>query len=58
LKPSGRLSPEIDLAALRANFRALRAVVPHGELMVVVKADAYWHGAFAAAVHPSTNWLG
>ena len=40
---------EIDLGALRANFRALRAVVPHGELMVVVKADAYGHGAIAVA---------
>ena len=40
---------EIDLGALRANFRALRAVVPHGELMVVVKADAYGHGAIMVA---------
>src|SRR5260370_6274055 len=40
---------EIDLGALRANFRALRAVVPHGELMVVVKADAYGHGAVNVA---------
>ncbi len=40
---------EIDLGALRANFRALRAVVPHGELMVVVKADAYGHGAVTVA---------
>ena len=36
---------EIDLGALRSNFRALRAVATHGELMVVVKADAYGHGA-------------
>src|SRR5271169_4056003 len=40
---------EIDLGALRANFRALRAVASHGELMVVVKADAYGHGAVAVA---------
>ena len=40
---------EIDLVALRSNFRALRAVASHGELMVVVKADAYGHGAVAVA---------
>jgi len=40
---------EIDLGALRSNFRALRAVATHGELMVVVKADAYGHGAVTVA---------
>ena len=40
---------EIDLAALRSNYRALRAVASHGELMVVVKADAYGHGAVTVA---------
>jgi alanine racemase len=40
---------EIDLGALRANFRALRAVTSHNELMVVVKADAYGHGAVTVA---------
>jgi len=40
---------EIDLGALRANFRASRAVAAHGELMVVVKADAYGHGAVTVA---------
>ncbi len=40
---------EIDLAALRSNFHALRAVASHGELMVVVKADAYGHGAVTVA---------
>src|SRR5260370_4719738 len=40
---------EIDLAALRSNFRALRAVASHGELMVVDKADAYGHGAVTVA---------
>jgi alanine racemase len=40
---------EIDLGALRSNFRALRRVAPHGELMVVVKADAYGHGAVGVA---------
>jgi alanine racemase len=40
---------EIDLGALRANFRALRAMTSHHELMVVVKADAYGHGAVMVA---------
>jgi alanine racemase len=40
---------EIDLGALRSNFRVLRAVASHGELMVVVKADAYGHGAVTVA---------
>ncbi|MGH7815288.1 MAG: alanine racemase [Candidatus Binataceae bacterium] len=39
---------EIDLAALRANFHALRAL-EKGELMAVVKADAYGHGAVTVA---------
>jgi alanine racemase len=36
---------EIDLAALRSNYHALKAAASHGELMVVVKADGYGHGA-------------
>jgi alanine racemase len=40
---------EIDLGALRSNFLALRTVASHGELMVVVKADAYGHGAVTVA---------
>jgi alanine racemase len=40
---------EIDLGSLRANFRVLRALASHGELMVVVKADAYGHGAVTVA---------
>ena len=40
---------EIDLGALRSNFRAMRALAAHGELMVVVKADGYGHGAVTVA---------
>jgi alanine racemase len=40
---------EIDLGALRWNYRALKARAPRGELMAVVKADAYGHGAVAVA---------
>lgn len=36
---------EIDLAALRANYRALRAFTNGADIMAVVKADAYGHGA-------------
>ncbi|HEY6395218.1 MAG TPA: alanine racemase, partial [Candidatus Binataceae bacterium] len=35
----------IDLASLRANYHALRNLSGGSELMVVVKADAYGHGA-------------
>ncbi len=40
---------EIDLGALRHNFRTLRALAPASDLMVVVKADAYGHGAVTVA---------
>ena len=41
---------EIDLAALAHNVKALKAfVAPHTQLMAVVKADAYGHGAVAVA---------
>jgi alanine racemase len=40
---------EIDLGALRWNYRALKARAGGGELMAVVKADAYGHGAVAVS---------
>lgn len=37
---------EINLAALEANARAMRRLVsPHQEIIAVIKADAYGHGA-------------
>ncbi len=36
---------EIDLGALGANYRAIKAAGRGAELMAVVKADAYGHGA-------------
>lgn len=36
---------EIDLGALGANYRAIKAVGGGAEVMAVVKADAYGHGA-------------
>ncbi|KPC88786.1 alanine racemase [Streptomyces sp. NRRL WC-3753] len=56
-----RARAEIDLAALRANVRALRERAPGAALMAVVKADAYGHGAFRcarAAVDAGATWLG
>lgn len=40
---------EIDLDALRHNYHALRRSAGKAEMMVVVKADAYGHGAVAVA---------
>ena len=40
---------EIDLGALRANYRALSAYTNGAAIMAVVKADAYGHGAVEVA---------
>ena len=57
-----RARAEIDLAALRANVRALRARAPRRRLMAVVKADAYGHGAVPLrprrASRRARTWLG
>ncbi|MEU9736091.1 alanine racemase [Streptomyces sp. NPDC048002] len=56
-----RARAEIDLAAVRANVRTLRARAPHAALMAVVKSDAYGHGALPcarAAVEAGATWLG
>ncbi|MFI8190739.1 alanine racemase [Streptomyces sp. NPDC085946] len=56
-----RARAEIDLAALRANVRTLRAHAPGAALMAVVKSDAYGHGAARcarAAVAAGATWLG
>ncbi|GGW43957.1 alanine racemase [Streptomyces xantholiticus] len=64
--PTRRTAPlraraEIDLGALRANVRALRARAPHAALMAVVKSDAYGHGMVPcarAALEAGATWLG
>ncbi|KOG10378.1 MULTISPECIES: alanine racemase [Streptomyces] len=60
--PPRRATAEIDLGALRHNVRALRArVAPHVQLMAVVKADGYGHGAVRcarAALAAGASWLG
>ncbi|NBM15058.1 alanine racemase [Streptomyces sp. GC420] len=56
-----RARAEIDLAALRANVRAVRARAPRAEVMAVVKSDAYGHGAVPcarAALRAGATWLG
>ncbi|MFI1175586.1 alanine racemase [Streptomyces melanogenes] len=56
-----RARAEIDLAALRANVRALRARTPGAQLMAVVKADGYGHGALPcarAAIEAGAAWVG
>lgn len=40
---------EVDLGAVTANTRALRRAAPGAELMAVVKADGYGHGAAPVA---------
>jgi alanine racemase len=46
---NGPTVAEIDLGALGANYRAMRAAGNGVELMAVVKADAYGHGAVEVA---------
>jgi alanine racemase len=56
-----RARAEIDLAALRANVRTLRAHAPSAALMAVVKSEAYGHGAVPcarAALEAGATWLG
>ncbi|MFC4606502.1 alanine racemase [Streptomyces maoxianensis] len=56
-----RARAEIDLAALRANVRALRARAPRAALMAVVKSDAYGHGMVPcakAALAAGATWVG
>ena len=56
-----RARAEIDLAALRANVRALRTRASGAQLMAVVKSDAYGHGAVPcarAALEAGADWLG
>ncbi|MFJ8013099.1 alanine racemase [Streptomyces sp. NPDC096339] len=56
-----RVYAEIDLDAVRGNVRALRERAPRAEVMAVVKADAYGHGALPcakAARQAGATWLG
>lgn len=58
---AARARAEIDLDAVRANVRTLRACAPRAELMAVVKSDGYGHGAVPcarAAREAGATWLG
>jgi alanine racemase len=51
----------IDLAAIDANIRTIAALVDPARVLMVVKADAYGHGAVPvarAAVDAGAAWLG
>ncbi len=63
LLPAGRPTAAfIDLGALQENFRALRSFAGSGrDVLAVVKAEAYGHGAAEAAsafVEAGAGWLG
>ncbi|MFB7944634.1 alanine racemase [Kitasatospora phosalacinea] len=61
LAQGARAEATVDLAALRDNLAALRARTNGAELMAVVKADAYGHGALRCAreaVAAGAGWLG
>jgi alanine racemase len=59
---SQRAWVEVDLEALSHNVRELRKFLsPHTQLMAVVKADAYGHGAVTVAqtaLQSGATWLG
>lgn len=49
---TGRAWLEIDLGNLEHNVKALKKLMPPGcQLMAVVKAEAYGHGAFGISTH-------
>ncbi|MFD9266233.1 alanine racemase [Streptomyces goshikiensis] len=56
-----RVYAEIDLDAVRDNVRALRERAPRAQVMAVVKADGYGHGAVPcarAALDAGAAWIG
>ncbi|MDH6140829.1 alanine racemase [Kitasatospora sp. GP30] len=56
-----RAEAAIDLAALNSNLAALRERTPSADLMAVVKADGYGHGALPCALEAlasGVRWLG
>jgi alanine racemase len=60
MEPLRPVWAEVDLDAVRANVRSLRALVAPATLCAVVKADGYGHGAVPvsrAAVEAGADWL-
>ncbi len=62
LKQNHRAWVEIDLSAIKHNVQELKRLLsPHTELMAIVKADAYGHGAVGVsqtALQAGASWLG
>jgi len=62
VRPPHRVWAEIDLDRLASNYRLFRAAIPADvRVLVVVKADAYGHGAVEVArtvVHEGADMLG
>ena len=59
--PANERSAVIDLDAIRHNVRHVAAVASPAQVMAVVKADAYGHGAVPvarAALEAGASWLG
>ena len=58
---AARAEAVVDLAAVRHNVGVLRRAAPDAQLMAVVKADGYGHGAVEvarAALAAGAGWLG
>jgi alanine racemase len=56
---AGRTVAEIDLAALRYNTRQVRSLLGDGtEILAIVKADAYGHGAVPIGRHLEAEGIG
>lgn len=62
LKQNHRAWVEVDLSAVQHNVRQLKSLLTAPtELMAIVKADAYGHGAIdvsQAAIKAGATWLG
>jgi alanine racemase len=59
--PRRRAQARVDLDAIRANVRSLRAAAGSAAVMAVVKADGYGHGMLPvarAALSAGASWLG
>ena len=59
--PDALATASVDVGAISANVRALRALAPGSALMAVVKADGYGHGLLSsarAARVGGADWLG
>ncbi|HCK12930.1 TPA: alanine racemase, partial [Candidatus Poribacteria bacterium] len=52
---------EVNLSAIRANVKAIRSYINPAQIIAVIKADAYGHGALPcakAAMESGVGYLG